>query len=177
MILLLAFNPEDIVTAQQKGERVVRGFIHHFTKPTVIKSVRAIRKAIMDNYDEQGFPFEQAYIKAKHHKGMELHRVCARLFSIEKDKPVRVFIEYAFPCLASASKKTKAQDQWHFKRPDLDNLTKSVLDALTDLRFFNDDGQVCELVLRKKRLAEGHSPNILIKVEQVDEEPPLTIPF
>jgi Holliday junction resolvase RusA-like endonuclease len=33
--------------------------------------------------------------------------------------------------------------EWHTGKPDTDNLSKAVMDALTHLGFWHDDGQVC----------------------------------
>ena len=37
----------------------------------------------------------------------------------------------------------------HTVKPDVDNLSKQLLDAMTRLRFWEDDRQVVELVARK----------------------------
>jgi Holliday junction resolvase RusA-like endonuclease len=37
----------------------------------------------------------------------------------------------------------------HDNKPDADNLAKAVLDALTQIRAWLDDDQVCELIVRK----------------------------
>lgn len=40
--------------------------------------------------------------------------------------------------------------QWHGSKPDVDNLEKAVLDALTALRIWNDDSQVTSLSTTKR---------------------------
>lgn len=58
------------------------------------------------------------------------------------------------PIPASAPRKTKeamlADKVGHCHRPDVDNLTKQLLDCLTRLRFWEDDKQVVELHGRKQ---------------------------
>ena len=68
--------------------------------------------------------------------------------------PVRLVFTACMPMPASASKKRRAAMQegkiGHIVRPDVDNLSKQLLDAMTRLRFWEDDRQVVELVARKR---------------------------
>lgn len=43
-----------------------------------------------------------------------------------------------------------AAPNWCIKKPDADNYAKAVMDALTILRFWEDDCQVCDLSVRKQ---------------------------
>lgn len=54
----------------------------------------------------------------------------------------------------------------HAKKPDIDNLAKAVMDALTVLGFWTDDGQVCALGLEKRMSSE---PGARIEIEEVKE--------
>lgn len=67
--------------------------------------------------------------------------------------PVRLAFTAFMPIPASASKKRRAAMQegkiGHTAKPDVDNLSKQLLDAMTRLRFWEDDRQVVELVARK----------------------------
>ena len=63
--------------------------------------------------------------------------------------PVRCTIEWAFPFPAAVKAKDRKHHQWRTQRPDLDNLTKTVLDALTDAGAWVDDAQVVCLTLFK----------------------------
>lgn len=49
-------------------------------------------------------------------------------------------------------------------RPDVDNLAKPVLDALTDIAW-NDDSQICDLRLRKYHDCED---KIIITISEID---------
>ena len=64
--------------------------------------------------------------------------------------PVRVRVLYCFPW--RTTDRHVALD-WAFmlKRPDVDNLTKPVLDALSDCGFLADDNTVAEVQARKIR--------------------------
>ena len=46
----------------------------------------------------------------------------------------------------------------HDSKPDADNLAKAVLDALTGIRAWLDDDQVCELTIRKYWESERNGP-------------------
>lgn len=58
--------------------------------------------------------------------------------------PVAIYITWCFP--------TNKKKDWNMPKktkPDVDNMAKGILDILTELRFFLDDNQVCELGLKK----------------------------
>lgn len=53
---------------------------------------------------------------------------------------------------------------WHTGKPDRDNLEKAVLDALTELGFWQDDGQVCAGPVEK---VYSQSPGANIEIETI----------
>ncbi|HXF73588.1 MAG TPA: RusA family crossover junction endodeoxyribonuclease, partial [Actinomycetota bacterium] len=53
------------------------------------------------------------------------------------------------------------------RRPDLDKLTRGLLDALTAASVFGDDAQVVDLIVRKRYAAE---PRVEVSVETLDHE-------
>lgn len=61
------------------------------------------------------------------------------------------------PIPSSDSKKTRADKLTgavqHTKKPDVDNLAKQLLDAMTRLEFWSDDAQICGLFCRKRYAA------------------------
>ena len=59
------------------------------------------------------------------------------------DKPIKVYIKFFMAIPKSAGKKTAIEmvGKPNIKRPDIDNLIKSILDGLNGLAF-NDDNQV-----------------------------------
>ncbi len=57
-----------------------------------------------------------------------------------------------------------AAPRWHHGKPDLDNLAKAVLDALSILRVWEDDRQVIELVLAKRWAEPGEGPGMVLEV-------------
>src|SRR5215472_1636773 len=62
--------------------------------------------------------------------------------------PVCVNLTFYFPRPKSHySKKGGLKENapgWHTSRPDKDNCEKAVLDALTTVRFWEDDSQICD---------------------------------
>lgn len=56
------------------------------------------------------------------------------------------------------------------KTMDRDNLDKAVLDALTHLGFWHDDGQVCTGGVRKFYHAKESAPGAYIQIQQVSLE-------
>jgi len=58
----------------------------------------------------------------------------------------------------------------HTGKPDADNLAKAVLDALTNIRAWQDDDQVCELTIRKYWEQPGtHAPGCIIRINELRE--------
>ncbi len=53
-----------------------------------------------------------------------------------------------------------------FKKPDIDNLAKGVLDSMTDGGFFTDDTRVVDLRARKR----WGDPGVLITVTEIDQD-------
>lgn len=89
------------------------------------------------------------------------------LAPFDKYKPLKVKIMYFIPLLKSFSKKRVQEAEkgqyLPVKRPDLDNYTKGVLDALNGL-LFHDDGQVVKLYTEKYY---SEQPRIEIEISEV----------
>jgi Holliday junction resolvase RusA-like endonuclease len=75
------------------------------------------------------------------------------------DGPVALSVGFVFPRPKSVKRK------WHTTRPDLDNPTKLVLDALNGI-VWRDDSQICELAARKMY---GETGMIRLTVWKLDE--------
>lgn len=52
----------------------------------------------------------------------------------------------------------------HAQKPDIDNIAKAVLDALTKARVWHDDAQVDWLLVRRMWGWEGEPPSLLVEV-------------
>lgn len=74
--------------------------------------------------------------------------------------PLSVVLTFVF------ASKSKRERKWKATRPDVDNLTKSVLDALNGLTF-KDDGQVCELVVRKYHACGDEQPHVDVSINEI----------
>lgn len=55
--------------------------------------------------------------------------------------PLRADIVFYMPYPESMSKKKRLENYWHVKKPDSDNLVKSIKDGMNNL-VYHDDGQV-----------------------------------
>lgn len=72
--------------------------------------------------------------------------------------PVKVTALFSFNIAG-----TKKQGCWKATRPDVDNLGKTVLDALNGVAF-KDDGQVAEFICRKKFSNED---SVTVRIESL----------
>ena len=62
---------------------------------------------------------------------------------------------------------------WRPHRPDIDNVGKAVLDALTDARLVRDDCQVVSLHLLSVYGAAGEAPGVHVRVSDSPGDPPV----
>lgn len=84
------------------------------------------------------------------------------------DEPVEVIITFLFPRPKSHSR-LKRETRWHSVKPDLDNLEKSVCDALNGL-LWRDDSLISYKVSSKRYCNEFEEvPGILLRVIPMKE--------
>lgn len=85
----------------------------------------------------------------------------------ERNVPIEVSIEFGMVIPASSTKKRKQLMLQglihHTVKPDLDNLTKAVLDALNGLAW-HDDAQISKLYVRK---LYTENPYIQLQIKQI----------
>ena len=80
--------------------------------------------------------------------------------------PVEVELLFAFPRNKGQMYKTKPMPRLlHTKKPDSDNLAKSVLDALNTILWL-DDAQVCRLTVTKVVCAGDERPFCRIRANE-----------
>ena len=91
-------------------------------------------------------------------------------------KPVNVALFFYIPRPKSHYRNGKfshvlkdSSPKRHVKTPDVDNLAKAVLDALTDSKIWIDDAQVVSLIIYKE-WADLIEPGCQIKIQTVDDE-------
>ena len=108
-------------TAQQKGERVVGGYIHHYKKKNVAQAEAILRDALLP------------YVPAEP----------------ITDQPVMLLVKWMFPFPKSAKKHKPGYSRYKITRPDADNLNKMLKDVMTDMGFWKDDALICLEVVSK----------------------------
>lgn len=126
-------------TAQQKGERVVGGCIHHYKKKNVAQAEAILRDALLP------------YVPAEP----------------ITDKPIRLVTRWLFPYPKSAKKHQPGRKRWKITRPDTDNLNKLLKDVMTDMGFWKDDALISEECIAKAYDDEP-GIEILIRVMEMD---------
>ncbi|WP_020006201.1 RusA family crossover junction endodeoxyribonuclease [Salinicoccus albus] len=86
------------------------------------------------------------------------------------EEPIAVHLTFIYkPPKSYPKKKLKAIQEgllMHQKKPDLDNLSKGVLDALNNT-VYKDDSQIVELNVRKEY---GDTDHVLIRINQINNE-------
>ena len=63
--------------------------------------------------------------------------------------------------------KSRKGDVWHTTKPDADNLTKAVLDALTDAGIWGDDAQVARQLVEKFYAAGTNDAGCAVIIERL----------
>ena len=85
--------------------------------------------------------------------------------------PLYVDIDFLFPRPQRLlSKKSPEGEIPHTSKPDRDNCEKAVLDAMTTLGFWVDDGQVCGGEVRKLYAKKGAASGARIRVHAFAED-------
>ena len=83
--------------------------------------------------------------------------------------PLGIEIFAYFPCPKSKWRvKEPRKEEYHSKRPDADNIAKSIKDGLSGV-LYHDDGQISELIVRKRIAAQGDGPRIEVELYQLEE--------
>lgn len=112
---------------------------------------------------QSGFP--RAYTPKKTTDAELLIALCAKQhFPTPLDGPLRVGMKFYMPIPKYRMRKKEVQ--FHTKRPDLDNLCKTILDSLNGIAY-HDDSQIIALDAMK-----GYSgkPRVEIFVAEIDTE-------
>jgi len=79
--------------------------------------------------------------------------------------PLHLTLVITWPYQAGHKKSVKSQDRVpHFAKPDADNVAKIILDTMTDLGYWYDDGQLSELSIVK---AFGARPALTVSLYEL----------
>lgn len=81
--------------------------------------------------------------------------------------PLSIAIAFVLPRPKSTLKKHAGRRLWHAKRPDFDNLCKSLMDALSGI-LWRDDSQICIVTVKKLVAAEDESPCCYVSLDTVE---------
>lgn len=108
-------------TAQQKGERVVGGRIHHYKKKNILRAEGILRDALLPYIPPEPIT----------------------------DKPIQLWVIWQFPYPKSANKHLPGMGRWKITRPDADNLNKMLKDVMTDMGFWKDDALISSEIVEK----------------------------
>ena len=109
-------------TAQQKGERVVKGYIHHYKKKNVAQAEAILRDALLPYVPDEPIT----------------------------GKPIFLIVNWIFPYPKSAKKHKPGFTRFKITRPDTDNLNKLLKDVMTDMGFWADDALICSETIIKR---------------------------
>ena len=126
-------------TAQQKGERVINGYVHHYKKKNVAAAEAILRDALLP------------YVPAEP----------------ITETPIRLVTRWLFPYPKSARKHQIGHKRWKITRPDTDNLNKLLKDVMTDMGFWKDDALISEECI-SKAYDDEPGIEIIIREMEVD---------
>lgn len=121
MYFKLKMNPPT-ATAQQKGERVVGGYIHHYKKKNVRDAEAILKDALLEHVPDKPVSGE----------------------------PIWLGVVWEFPYPKSAKKHLPGWKRRKITRPDTDNLNKLLKDVMTDMGFWEDDALICTEMITKQ---------------------------
>lgn len=108
-------------TAQQKGERVINGYVHHYKKKNVAAAEAILRDALLPYVPDETIT----------------------------DKAILLSVVWMFPYPKSAKKHKTGTMRWKITRPDTDNLNKLLKDVMTDMGFWKDDALISLEMIQK----------------------------
>ena len=89
------------------------------------------------------------------------------------DGPLVVIVTFYMPRPKRLMRKSDREGAvWFQSKPDCDNLAKSALDCLTELRWWGDDSQVASLLINKCYHAKGGLPGMVMIVDRMPSDGP-----
>lgn len=104
-----------------------------------------------------GYSYEAEQIKEKF-KGMVYKYVPDEPF----DGPLRIVLKWLFPLIEGSH-----DGQWKTTKPDVDNLPKMIVDAMTSVGFWKDDNVIASLICEK---FWAEKTGIYIQIQKLEEQ-------
>ena len=83
-------------------------------------------------------------------------------FPVPAGVPIAVMLDFFIAWPKGTNKKLAATEVLHYKKPDIDNLSKPVLDGISQANLWNDDNQNAQFYAEKKWSPRGHVTEISI---------------
>jgi len=84
--------------------------------------------------------------------------------------PVCIDVVFVLPRPQSMTRKTKPNPRTHHaKKPDLDNLLKSLYDGLTACGAWRDDSQICECHAIKTYASADEAANVEVAINEIEQ--------
>lgn len=105
----------------------------------------------------------------------DVARACRELEGRGMIHPLAVTLTFYMPrpkshYRANGTLKDSSPMFLHDRKPDADNLAKAVLDALTGIKAWQDDDQVCELLILKRwEIPHAEAPGCTITISELKE--------
>lgn len=129
---------------------------------------RRWRFCVHGNPEPQARPrvsFHSGYAHAYSPKSewYETFFTAAKIYAPERiiSSPVFLSVEFRFKKLRS----TKKSDLWKSVRPDLDNLLKAIFDAMTQAKWWKDDGLIVSV--RSKKIFTNGEPGVTVYAKEI----------
>lgn len=82
---------------------------------------------------------------------------------VPMDLPVYLNVRFVMP-----RPKSKRTQRWACSRPDSDNLLKAVMDAMTNAKWWTDDGRVALVTLQKLYETAELIPGVIVECSEMD---------
>ena len=125
-------------------------------RPKVFHKTLKSGKPFISTYSPKSDWFHLVYTESLKQKNLLKNRLSGAL---------RVILRFGIPIPKSISKKKREQLQYVTKKPDIDNLTKAVLDAINNAGLWEDDSQIASLQVKK---IYSEEPRCLITIREVE---------
>lgn len=143
-------------------------FVYHLPEPEPRKQHRLVRtpgREYIQTYTKENSPVN-VYKQAIKFEAMQAIAGRGPLSG-----PLSVEIQFIMPRPKSIVWKRKEMiREWHWGRPDIDNLQKALFDALNGVAW-NDDGQVCELDVIKIIAAGDEPVGVYFRCKEIAKSP------